>query len=458
MTVEVEAVRQAERQQKLGTVYLSAMIRVLSVATFHRLDNAAIHNVIAGLLNAAAPIIEEHGRVELQTIGEHVFLNREPIRLRGDAFEHAMRLRRIFKRMGLNELSMTGSVTAEDLKAFLVRFQTFYTSADPRGFVHEKFDRIAVRMIVATTASEQIVQIGSAQNALRSYLGVVGHVSEAMAAFGGGRAPRIERVRRAVQQLCDAAGDHEGAVAAFTRYEGLRGDGAGHATATAALAVLMARQLALPRRAVAQIAMAAALHATRPDHHLGCGADLDAVSAAQARRQGQVKTAIDLTRGVLSADTLQWLVGAGELNEATTPGAHVRLSALARFVAVPCAYHLLTSPPPGQLALSPDLAVAAILDGAGSRFDPVVARLFAAVVGLYPVGTTVRLSNGATGIVVSMPADPAYADRPVIKVTRAGAGVAADALLDLSRVPDVRITGAVPVEDEVDNPIHFLLA
>jgi HD-GYP domain-containing protein (c-di-GMP phosphodiesterase class II) len=457
MTGEAEALRQAELQQKIAAGYLSAMVRVLSVATFHRLENAAVHNVIDSLLRAAAPIIEEHGRVELQTIGEHVFLNREAIRLRGEAFEHAMRLRRVFKRMGINELVLNGVLQAEELSAFLVRFQAFYTSPEPRGFVHEKFDRISVRMVDATTAGEQVVQIGSVQNALRSYLGVVGNMKDAMASFQAGRPPRIERVRRAVQQLCDAAADHEGAVAAFTRYEGLRGDGAGHATATAALATLMARQLGLPRRVVAQIAMAAALHATRSDLHLGCDAAAPA-AAAQSRREGQVKTALDLTRGSLNGDALQWLVGAGELNDATTPNTHNKVGALARFIAVPCTYHLLAAPPHGQKALSPDLAVAAILDGAGTRFDPVIARLFAAVVGLYPVGTTVRLSNGATGVVVSMPADPACADRPVVKITRAGAGVAADALLDLSSAPDVRVTGAVPVEDEVDNPIHFLLA
>jgi HD-GYP domain-containing protein (c-di-GMP phosphodiesterase class II) len=457
MTGEADALKQAELQQKLAAGYLSAMIRVLSVATFHRLENAAILNVIDGLLQAATPILNEHGRVELQTIGEHVFLNREAIRLRGEAFEHAMRLRRIFKRMGINELALNGPVQADELKAFLVRFQAFYTSPEPRGFVHEKFDRIAVRMVDATTASEQVVQIGSVQNALRSYLGVVGHMKDAMSAFETGRPPRIERVRRAVQQLCDAAADHEGAVAAFTRYEGLRGDGAGHATATAALATLMARQLGLPRRVIAQIAMAAALHATRSALHLGCDVD-DAATASRGRRQGQVKTALDVTRGPLSTDVLQWLVGAGELSAATDPDAFDKVGALARFIAVPCAFHLLAAPPPGQKALSPDLAVAAILDGAGKRFDPVVARLFAAVVGLYPVGTTVRLSNGATGVVVSMPSDPACADRPVVKITKAGAGVAADALLDLSRAPEIRVTGAVPVEEEVDNPIHFLLA
>jgi hypothetical protein len=278
-----------------------------------------------------------------------------------------------------------------------------------------------------------------------------------MGAYQNNRAPRIERVRRAVQQLCDATADHEGAIAAFTRFDGLRGDGAGHAAATVALATLMGRQLGLPRRTLAQIAMVAALHSTRSDLHLGNDVDSADVVACN-RRRGQVRTVLDVTSGSLASDTLQWLVGAGELTAATTPQGQGNVGALARFIAVPCAFHLLVAPPHGQRALSPDLAVAAILDAAGTRFDPVVARLFAAVLGLYPVGTTVRLSNGATGIVVSMPADPALADRPVVKITRAGTGAAVDALIDLSRASDVRIMGSVPVEEEIENPIHFLLA
>ncbi len=91
MTNESEALKQAEAQQRMGASFLSAVIRVLSVATFHQLENAAVNVVVDGLLAAAEPVLEEHGRAELQAVGEHVFLNREAIRLRGDAFENSPR-------------------------------------------------------------------------------------------------------------------------------------------------------------------------------------------------------------------------------------------------------------------------------------------------------------------------------------------------------------------------------
>jgi len=84
--------------------------------------------------------------------------------------------------------------------------------------------------------------------------------------------------------------------------------------------------------------------------------------------------------------------------------------------------------------------------------------LFVSVVGVYPVGSMLRLSNGATAVVVSLPSDPGSADRPVVKIVRAGDGTAADTLFDLSAAAGVHVLGSVPVDEMHENPLHFLLA
>jgi hypothetical protein len=45
-----------------------------------------------------------------------------------------MRLRRIFTRMGFNELALTGRVDRNEVRDFLVKFQNFYVSREPRAF------------------------------------------------------------------------------------------------------------------------------------------------------------------------------------------------------------------------------------------------------------------------------------------------------------------------------------
>ena len=68
--------------------------------------------------------------------------------------------------------------------------------------------------------------------------------------------------------------------------------------------------------------------------------------------------------------------------------------ALGRLIAVPCRFDLLTGGKPPRKALAPDQALRMIQDQAAVRFDPLVVRLFVQTVGLFPVGTTVRLSSG----------------------------------------------------------------
>jgi hypothetical protein len=133
-------------------------------------------------------------------------------------------------------------------------------------------------------------------------------------------------------------------------------------------------------------------------------------------------------------------------------------SIYARLVAVPCTFDLLTATALGGKAILPDQALRMIQDQAGKRFDERVTRLFTSMVGLYPVGTTVKLSGGQLAVVTEVPSDPAEFIRPRVKVIREN-GNAADYLLDLATAdPNQRIVETVDAVEEDVNVSHFLLA
>jgi hypothetical protein len=52
----------------------------------------------------------------------------------------------------------------------------------------------------------------------------------------------------------------------------------------------------------------------------------------------------------------------------------------------------------------------------GSQFDPVLVKLFAEIMGLYPSGTLVRLTTGELGVVCEPPAAGAPLDRPRVRI------------------------------------------
>ncbi len=82
----------------------------------------------------------------------------------------------------------------------------------------------------------------------------------------------------------------------------------------------------------------------------------------------------------------------------------------ARVVAIANAYENVTSQQPRRPALSPAEAAQWILTNAGSRFDPDLVRAFLRAVGVYPIGSLLRLNTGELAVVVDF--DPNALLRP----------------------------------------------
>lgn len=86
----------------------------------------------------------------------------------------------------------------------------------------------------------------------------------------------------------------------------------------------------------------------------------------------------------------------------------------ARIAAVADVFDAITSARVYSGAAPQCVGVQAILDGAGSEFDPAIVQTFRKVVAPYPVGTEIPLTDGRRGIVSSVPA--AQLDRPTVRV------------------------------------------
>ena len=53
--------------------------------------------------------------------------------------------------------------------------------------------------------------------------------------------------------------------------------------------------------------------------------------------------------------------------------------------------------------MSPDRALGLILDGSGKDFDPILVKVFINLLGVYPVGTLLRLNTGELALVIKTP-------------------------------------------------------
>jgi HD-GYP domain-containing protein (c-di-GMP phosphodiesterase class II) len=100
-------------------------------------------------------------------------------------------------------------------------------------------------------------------------------------------------------------------------------------------------------------------------------------------------------------------------------------------VAIADRYERLTSGQGERAPLTPDASLAEILAHAGNTFDPVLARLFARTVGVYPAGTVVLLNDSRVAVVRGAGRNPA---EPVVSVIAdaGGSRCAVTAPLDLA--------------------------
>jgi HD-GYP domain-containing protein (c-di-GMP phosphodiesterase class II) len=87
---------------------------------------------------------------------------------------------------------------------------------------------------------------------------------------------------------------------------------------------------------------------------------------------------------------------------------------MARIAAVADVYDAITSERLYAPARPASDGVRAIIEGSGTLFDPEVVDAFRKVVSPFPPGTEVTLTDGRTGIVVSIP--EGTMDRPVVRV------------------------------------------
>lgn len=452
-----EAEGEVDSTQAMARTVLGRVTICLKLATMHQLANTALQAPMKALLEIVNPALEGGGAVALQLIDDSFFMNREIIKLDFSSFESSQALRTILRRLGAHEIAISAPLSDGELRDFLATFQRHYLGATPKEILKERPGKVMLRTIAKTKADAFAGEIDARQNVVRCYALTAMAVQKITEGMASGKPVRLGSARRAIQALSDAAVDHESLLVGITRFPGLSGQPHFHLATTAALTLLMGRRLGLPRDALGDLCMSALFHdVARSDLHGGEKGLEDASSLSSQRlallsllRLSTLGTATDnLERIAITQEVLAPAERTGEFGPTVA----------ARLISVACAYDLMTNVPPPKRGLLPDQALRIILDKAGTRFGPRATKLFAGVVGLFPVGTTVELTGGVLAVVLEAPEDPARFSRPRVKVVRDASG-RGDYVVDLSDPKsNLQILRSVdPVEQSVDVP-QFLLA
>ncbi|SFG17942.1 HDIG domain-containing protein [Duganella sp. CF458] len=117
------------------------------------------------------------------------------------------------------------------------------------------------------------------------------------------------------------------------------------------------------------------------------------------------------------------------------------IGVLARIVAIANYYDRLCNPVNGTPGLTPHEALSLMFAKNRGKFDPKLLQVFIRCLGVYPPGTIVQLSNGATGMVATINTEKP--NKPELVVYEPGVPREDAIMVDMDRESDLNIVRAI---------------
>ncbi len=225
---------------------------------------------------------------------------------------------------------------------------------------------------------------------------------------------------------------------------------AAHALNVTVIALLIGRTLGLDAEELADLGVGALMHDVGkqdiPERYRHGDGDLGGNDLA-AYRDHVVKGVAHGRRMALSAGALAVLAQHHEHADGSGFPMQIgsdRMAMGARIVAIVDRYDKLCNPGPGAPAMTPHQAVAMLFAQGRQRYDTTVLNTFIRMMGVYPAGSLVQLTDDRYAMVVGVNSSRPLKPRVLVHnvpptVAARGAPQPSAELLDLEQVPDLGI-------------------
>jgi HD-GYP domain-containing protein (c-di-GMP phosphodiesterase class II) len=487
MTKGENGVDQSERSSDLQ----AARTLIFQVAAVQRLlriykpNNAAVTQAAASLMETLDALFEDVASVEIRFWRDCIFANGD--RLRCDVSNFAAYKSMIAQsgRLEVEKLIIESGVTRDEI----IEFFCLLDHLDGEGIKgSEVSDRIAAeghKHITITPSSQStrqledlgIKHLSCQERAKRAFYAALGSAKEALLSQTSQGAASLRKAKRAVQAAADALLEDETSVLALATIKDHDEYTFTHSVNVCIFSLAIGQRLGLHRSWLGRLGIAALFHdigkVSVPAGVLNKIGVLDE-GEWKAIRQHTSRGVRKLSRMPRSNEhILHSMIVAFQhhinmdLSGYPIVPEGVSLDLFSRIVRIADTFDAMTTERPYRNKVySPHEAIRYLVSQAGPKFDPVLVKAFANAMGIYPIGTVLRLNTGEVGIVVRRSKLSGDIDRAMIRVIadRRGIQITEEQFIDLGEVdPDTGefIYSAVDTlscQDLGVNPRDYLLS
>jgi HD-GYP domain-containing protein (c-di-GMP phosphodiesterase class II) len=432
MSDGVCSTRSARADQSL----VLGLAAVLRTARYFDSANAVMQQVSATLADEITQRIAREGSLRIGTHSHCLFVGPARVPTTPSTYERFTSLIEAFDSRDINAVTFFPGMTGNELSTLaLVLAQTDVSGPDE---INTLLLRKGVRRIevdyLAGGSNVQAVAPVEAYAAAAQLGEKLREITE------GARQVDVRQVRRVTQVIVDQILDDPVHLLALTTIKELNDRLISHSANVAILSVLLGQTLRLSKTRLGELCLAAYLHdagkleTTR--EVLDKPGPLDPQEWVEMRKHPLVAARGLLASRQLTPSVMRAVVVAYEhhlnFDMSGYPVSQFRdhVTLFGNIVAIADRYDALTTARRyRRFSFTPHEVLGYLLYYAGKSFDPMLVKLFVVMMGIFPPGTLVRLTDGETAVVCQPPLAGQPLDRPKVRVW---SGPRAGTVIDLA--------------------------
>jgi HD-GYP domain-containing protein (c-di-GMP phosphodiesterase class II) len=467
---------------RAGNSMISQMVAMEKLLKIYNSDNDTVHQAAASLVSSLNLLMEEHPEVEIRFWRDCIYVN--DARLRCDisnfaSYKHFLKRAVDFE---IEKMLISEGVEAGELIDFFGLLNQIEGDEKNAGEVIEAVEEAGIKHIVLTPASESqdlellgIKPPSKRERAKKVFYSTLRAAKAAMLSQRPGGVPNVRKAKRAVQATVDVLLDDEASLLAMSAIKDHDEYTFTHSVNVCMFSLAIGHRVGLTRTQLAELGIAALFHdigkVSVPASVLNKVGMLDVDEWKTLRNHTLTGVQLLSKMPRCNQQIVRSLVVAFQhhinMDQTGYPSAEdeVPLDLYSKIVRISDTFDAMTTERPYMNKVhSPHEALQYLLSQAGTKFDPVLVKAFAASLGIFPVGTVVRLNTGEAGIVVKHDAND-EPDRPVVKIIKNADGTQApgEKVIDLKeKHPDTgeyvySVVEALSCKDVGENPRYHLL-
>ncbi|MGC2424803.1 MAG: HD domain-containing phosphohydrolase [Nitrospirota bacterium] len=405
---------------------------LLRTSQIHDIGNIALVRPVTNLISAVEGIFQATSEFILKHRGEYLYIDDVRVRYDIDDMVSYEFVSRVMKEKKIGSLTFQSPISKDDLKKAAYTLNSFIPPG-PEGSEEELNRRLKENGVSSIWAgpleeAEQIKYDDLADQrkmAKKAYFLAVSVAKGVMNSIKSEQPTHLKKVKRVIQGIVDIILNEEASLLGLTTIKDFDEYTYNHCVNVSILAMTIGQKLGLDKNTLTKLGIAALFHdigkVDVPIEILNKPSAFTDDEWTVVRRHPQMGVkAISKIRGLNELAASSMAVAfehhiSYDLNGYPVTREKRMPNFFSRIVSIADQYDSMTSARVySRTPYTPDKALSLMMERSGSQLDPLLFKIFANIIGIYPIGTLVMLDTRELGLVFESNPNPEKLDRPKI--------------------------------------------